>query len=335
MLLITYGTRPEYIKIKPLLGVIDKNRIKILFTGQHPDIVDKNLVGGVNSFISIRIKKRDNRLDSIVQSILGNEDIFQGVSAVLVQGDTASAFSVALAAFHRRIPVVHLEAGLRSYDINFPYPEELYRVAIDRMSSILFCPTKGNRDNLIREGIKKNVYVTGNTALDNLRGVTGKYKYNVLCTIHRRDNQSRVKDWFKVLTKLSCDFPEFKFIIPLHPSPVIQAARGFLGGRVEILKPLTHEKTINILKDCMFVITDSGGIQEEASFLKKRTFVCREVTERVECLGKSSVLCPTPNSLYDSFRKYRKDFVVKTKSPYGDGRASRKILKRLKENNCA
>jgi len=326
-ILISFGTRPEFIKIKPLINEFKKNHIpiKTLFTGQHKDII------GGSADISLKIKQGKNRLDNIVKSVLDNNRIFHGITSVMVQGDTTSAFAIALAAFHRKIPVIHLEAGLRTYNIDNPYPEELNRVAIDRMSSILLCPTTLNKDNLYKEGITKNVYITGNTGLDNLKGIKTSYSNTVLCTLHRRENHNLLKEWFSVLNALSIKYPELSFIIPLHPNPSVQRHKKWLGKRISIFPPMTHRDTINILKYCRFVITDSGGIQEESSFLKKRAFICRWATERTECIGKSSILCKTPSDLFKNFIKYSNDYRVITSSPYGNGNSSKKIISILKK----
>ncbi len=314
MILLTYGTRPEYIKIKPLF---DKLRhYKVLYIGQHKDTVN----GVCDRYIDI--KQGENRLDSIISSILNNDNAFFGIDKVLVQGDTTSALGVALAAFHRGIPVVHLEAGLRTYNNKAPYPEEANRRFIDIISDILFCPTKTDFYNLKNERVNGKLIISGNTGLDNLYGIETGYDNTVFCTMHRRENLADIVEWFKAISKLAEDNQDLKFFMPLHPNKEIRKHEYLLSDNVCVLDCLSHKETINILKNCKFVITDSGGVQEEASFLKKRTFVCREFTERNECVGVSSVLCKTPTDLLSNFGKYKNDYKIDAVCPYGDGSAS-------------
>ena len=174
MILLSFGTRPEWIKVKPLLKLLDgKIPYKLLFTGQHKDLLSK--IEKENELIKLNIRHGANRLDSIVSSIMNNNHIFRDVKLVLVQGDTTSAFSVALAAFHRKIKVAHLEAGLRTYDKNQPYPEEFNRQAISRIADIHFCPTEISKQNLVKENVQGLKEVVGNTVLDNLVDVETKY----------------------------------------------------------------------------------------------------------------------------------------------------------------
>lgn len=323
MLLIAYGTRPEYIKLKPLFEKIECRK---LFTGQHENIVESD-----RTALELDIVDGNNRLDGIVQSILNADFIFEGIDCVMVQGDTTSAFAVALAAFHRDIPVIHLEAGLRTFDISCPYPEEFNRTAIDKMSSLLFCATENNKRNLIAEGIKEqNVFVTGNTGLDNLVDINTEYGDTVFCTMHRRENLSSLKAWFTAISTLASKYTELEFIIPLHPNPAVQGAKGCLSSSVIILPPLSHEKSLKFLSSCRFVITDSGGVQEEASFFKKAAYICRRNTERIECIGNTSVLCCTPDDLINAFNQFFDDYIFNDKCPYGDGFASDRIVKILK-----
>ena len=178
MILLSFGTRPEWIKIKPLLKKFDGHiPYKLLFTGQHTDLLsDINSHGPV---ITLDIIEGKNRLDSIVQSIMNCDHVFDGVSAVLVQGDTTSAFSIALASFHRKIKVIHLEAGLRTYDKGQPYPEEFNRQAISRIADIHLCPTRTSKQYLIDEKTQGKIEVVGNTVLDNLVNIETEYSNKI------------------------------------------------------------------------------------------------------------------------------------------------------------
>jgi len=328
MILISYGTRPEYIKLKPLIkkfdGVIP---IKTVFTGQQMDIVDKN-----TDYI-LNIREGDNRLDSIVQSILNNDYLFEDIDYVLVHGDTTSAMAVAIAAFHRKIKIIHLEAGLRTYDIQNPYPEEFNRQMIDKLSSILLCPTENNKNNLIDEKCNGDIYVVGNTIIDNLTGYNNKCGYNnkVLITLHRRENHNDMDKWFSEISKIALENKDLEFIIPIHPNPNVYKHKNLLKG-INVIKPLKYDEMLKEISECCLVISDSGGIQEEVSYFNKKVIVCRKVTERPETLGSNSILCKTYDELYDIFNSIKNNFEIDAETPYGDGKTSDRILKIMKED---
>lgn len=322
MILVAYGTRPEYIKLEPLLYQFKVQAVQniVMFIGQHMDIVrnDADIYVEVNSY--------QNRLDSIITSVLNKDYIFDDVGQVLVQGDTTSALAVAIAAFDRKIPVIHLEAGLRTFDIDSPYPEEFNRCAIDKIASLHFCATLGNRNNLINEGIDPySIFITGNTALDNLTAINPTYDNIVFCTMHRRENHEILNEWFTAISALSDKFTDFLFVLPLHPNPDVKKNKKYLSHTIKVCDPLSHLDAINYIKRSKFIITDSGGVQEEASFFKKRAFICRGITERTECLGINSILCKTPNDLYEKFIDNIDNFEIDGFCPYGDGNASKKI----------
>ena len=333
MLLIGFGTRPEYIKIKPLLAEMDgKIPYALLFTGQHTDLL-KTIVDTID-VRQLKIKDGENRLDSIVSSIMNNDQAFNNVTSVMVQGDTTSSFAVALAAFHRKIKIIHLEAGLRTYDLRHPYPEEFNRQAIARMADLHLCPTDSSVANLRQENITAGVYVVGNTVLDNLKGVQSIYGDTILVTLHRRENHALMAQWFSELEQLAIDHPEYDFIIPLHPNPNVQQYRHILK-KVRAIDPVNHDEFIKMIAKCRFIITDSGGIQEEASFLGKKCIVCRQVTERVEGMGLFSFMCSSPSELHTLFNWLNSDNTYKVTPneicPYGNGDAAAKICDILLE----
>lgn len=328
MLLIAFGTRPEFIKIKPLLEVFKVNKFdkyKLLFTGQHEEIVGSKL------FFDYKIKISDgeNRLDSIFTSILNKNDLFKDITYVLVQGDTASAYAVALAAFHRRIKVIHLEAGLRTYDIDNPYPEEYYRRCISNMSSINLCVSEVNKDNLLTEKCPGKNYVVGNTVLDNIRDVKTSYNKKILVTLHRRENHEQIKEWFSELESLANIYTDYEFLLPIHPNPNVKKHAGTLN-KVKVVEPLEHEKLINYLADCAFIITDSGGLQEESAFLQKKSIVCRKFTERVEGLNVFSFLCHESKDLKNMVDSFIIDYRINQPCPYGDGYTAEKVYDIIK-----
>jgi UDP-N-acetylglucosamine 2-epimerase len=327
MLLISFGTRPEYIKLKPLIdefrGKID---FKLLFTGQHTDLLSSMQE---ENMIELKIGDGINRLDSIVMSIMNNEEVFNGINTVIVQGDTSSAFAVALAAFHRRILVVHLEAGLRSFDNDNPYPEEFNRRAISCLANINLCPTEESAMNLHKEKVPGKTFVVGNSVLDNLVNIKPKRTNKVILTLHRRENHGIITSWFKVFDKLAKNNPELNFILPIHPNPNVKKHQKMLKY-VNVIESLEHDKFIKLLSESMLVITDSGGLQEESTFFKKKCIVCRKKTERMEGMGNFSFLCDV-NELEGLFYKVKKDNIPKGNSPYGDGKTAKKVFKILKD----
>jgi UDP-N-acetylglucosamine 2-epimerase (non-hydrolysing) len=325
VLLITFGTRPEYLKLKPLIDIMEgKISYKVLFTGQHKDLIQ------LENCTTMNIFDGDNRLDSIVCSILNNNNIFEGVSHVMVQGDTTSSFAVALSAFHRKIPVIHIEAGLRTYDLDHPYPEEFNRQAISSIASYHFCPTQDSADNLLRGVVSGDIFITGNTILDNLVDIEPFYGEDVLVTMHRRENHDMMRDWFVEIDKLAKKYKDLRFVLPIHPNPNVKKHVDVFKY-VDVIDPLEYEDLINLLAKCKLVITDSGGIQEESSFLKKRSIVCRKITERVEGIPEFHFLASAPNELSSVFDLLVDRYEVNDPCPYGDGKASEKIFPILNE----
>ena len=328
MILICFGTRPEYIKIKPLLKAFDgKIPYKLLFTGQHKDLLS-HVKGDIRR---LKIKDNNNRLDSIVSSIMNNDDVFEGIDSVLVQGDTTSVFSLALAAFHRKLKVIHLEAGLRTYDMDNPYPEELNRQMTSRIANIHLCPTQEAYDNLIREKVSGQKYVVGNTVLDNLIDKQVSYENKVIITMHRRENHHNMDDWFKEIDFLAKENSNLQFVLPIHPNPNVKKHQHLLKY-VNVVPPMDYDKFVDELASCRLIITDSGGIQEESSFLRKKCIVCRKTTERIEGMGTFSTLVMKPADLKNAFKWANKSHIPdkNERCPYGDGKSAQKILGILK-----
>lgn len=330
MILIIYGTRPEYLKVKPLIGKLkDKNiNYKTLFTGQHETLISEN--ADFNFKFSDLC---DNRLNNILSNCLNFPgEWFEGITHVLVQGDTTSALGLALAAFHKKIKVIHLEAGLRSYDKENPYPEESNRLLISNLADIHLCPTEMNKNNLLKENINSNVYVVGNTGLDNLINYKNKCSYdnNILITLHRRENHNKIDKWFSVINDIASKYKGYNFILPLHPNPSVLKHKTILTN-INIVSPLSHDELLNILVKTKLVITDSGGIQEECSFLNKKCLICRKTTERPESLEKTSFLIHDPNDLYENFEKHINNYNVNYDCPFGLGNSSELICNIIKD----
>lgn len=324
MILVAFGTRPEYIKVK---SIIDHFKVKTLFTGQHI-----NLLEGVkvDFIVDQDLNKNKNRLNSIIQNVL-QFTVPSYIKCVLVQGDTTSALAVALSAFNQGLPIIHLEAGLRTNDIYDPYPEEMNRQLISRIASIHLCPTELNKHNLLKENVYGKIYVVGNTGLDNINKEDCFYGDTVLVTMHRRDNHPIMDMWFKSLATVSEQHLNLKFVFPVHPNPNVQKHKHILQNRVniDIIDPVSHTELINLMKSCKFVVTDSGGLQEEASFLNKKVIICRNSTERPEVLEWHGTICPTPDLLMDVFNKVNSDYIVDKPCPFGDGKSYKKVKKCL------
>lgn len=327
-ILLCFGTRPEWLKIKPLTRVLDN--YELLFTGQHTDLL-KYIDADYE--ININESNSDKRLDQIISDCLlqfpeGDFD------SILVQGDTVSAFACALAAFHKNKKVLHLEAGLRTYNLDHPYPEEAYRQMISRIADINLCPTSFSKDILSHELVRGKCYVVGNTVLDNLLSYKDKCEYTnkILVTLHRRENHKLIEDWFTEINKLAKENSSLEFILPLHPNPNVSRHKHLLSY-VNVLDPLPHDELLYILSKCKLVISDSGGLQEESSFLNKKIIVCRETTERPE--GKKSgqlVVCKSPSNLNKIFQSLKFNYEIDSPCPYGDGNSSLKIKQIINEN---
>ena len=324
-ILLCFGTRPEWLKIKPLIKVLEN--YQLLFTGQHTD-----LLKDISTDYEIKINQNKNRLDQVVSDCLlqfpdGDFD------TVLVQGDTVSAFACALAAFHRGKKICHLEAGLRTYDLKHPYPEESYRQMISRISDTNLCPTALSKGNLLNELASGDSHVVGNTVLDNLLTYRDKCEYTnkILVTLHRRENHLLIHNWFEKINNLAKKYSDLEFILPIHPNPKVRKHKNLLSY-VNVVDPLEHSALLDILVKCKLVISDSGGLQEESSFLKKKIIVCRKTTERPE--GKKSgqlSICESPDDLHGIFEELIYNYEVDGDCPYGDGLSSLKIAKILNE----
>jgi UDP-N-acetylglucosamine 2-epimerase (non-hydrolysing) len=320
--LVCVGTRPEWLKVKPLLPYINH---KLLFTGQH-----RNLLKDVSFDYDLGdVRGISDRLASV---IAGCSEGFPetGYDMVLVQGDTASAFGCALAAFHRKKHIIYLESGLRSYDLENPFPEEGYRQMISRISNTNLCPTELNRENLEREGVTNGI-VVGNTVLDNLVGVQTSYQPQVLVTMHRRENLRSLSSWFYAINGLAAEHPELRFVLPMHPNPEIRGNKYILN-RIEIVDPMPHNELVGYMKDCIAIITDSGGLQEEGAFLDKKVLVCRKTTERPEGIGTGhTIMCENPEALREEFPKALLNHRISEPCPYGDGHSAERIAKIINE----
>ena len=326
-ILICFGTRPEWLKVKPLIELLEKDQYSLLFTGQHPD-----LLNNIDVDFKINMSQSNNRLDQIISDCMLQFPVGD-FNSVLVQGDTGSAFGCALAAYNRKLKIYYLEAGLRSYNLDHPYPEEAYRQMIARISDVNLCPTDLSYKNLINEKVNGKCYVVGNTVLDNLINYKSKSEYTnkILVTMHRRENHHWMNHWFMEINKLARENPHLEFILPIHPNPNVQKHKHLLND-VTVINPLTHPELLDILTKCRLVISDSGGLQEEGSFFNKKVIVCRTTTERPEAIETGHLhICKSPNDLKSKFGELIDDYYINEMCPYGDGKSSIKFKNLLDE----
>ncbi len=352
-ILIIFGTRPELIKLYPLINVIKNNyNLKLFFTSQH-DILIENLIIKFDlkkNIISNNNIKNSSIYDFLSSGIKNLSKIIQKVKPdlVIAQGDTSSTYLAALCSMINKRKFAHLEAGLRTYDNYNPFPEESFRQMISRISDYNFCPTKKNYNNLVSEGIDKNkIFITGNTIIDSLKFFLVKQKsikykskknLSILITLHRRENFMEYKyELINNLKKLINHFPRYDFNIIKHANPLVKKSllelRKYKFKNLNFLNPKDYQEFINFLSNKDIIISDSGGIQEECLTLKKPLIVFRENTERKEGLIYNTVILskPSKNSLLTDFEKIvrltlngKLNFPIK--NPYGDGRSSKRIL---------
>ena len=323
MIGLFYGTRPEFIKLLPLIDELEARKVKfaLIQVSQHTDLI-RDCFGDQ----AIKIKSHGlNRLNDIYQSIMDHDLSY--LKYALVQGDTATAAAVALSAFHQQVPVMHLEAGMRTYNKQHPYPEEVNRRIISALASVHYCATQREKQFLIDEGfVHDDILVTGNTVIDNLVGMQPRDGNKVIVTLHRRENLPMMNWWFNALEDLAREYSQYEFVFPMHPNPEVQKHKHLLKT-VKVCDPVSHDEMADMIASCHCIITDSGGIQEEASFFKKPCFVCRKGTER-PCEG--SVLVDRPDDLHHMFAHLH-DRKITHSTPFGDGNAGVKIAEDIQK----
>lgn len=325
MIAVCYGTRPEYVKLKPVMDVMRLEGFPFVsvFTRQHPP--EFVLYDGHEPDV---ILNSGNDLNSTIAGILQYTGLLK--SPVLVQGDTASAFACALSAFNRKCRIYHLEAGLRSYNLAHPYPEEGYRRMITQIAQVHLAPTRMAAQNLANEGITRNVHIVGNTGLDNLLPMVENNMpepgNTILITLHRRENHPIMLSWYMAISDLAEAYPELHFKLCLHPNPEVRKHIGIIGKKVEVVEPIRPDEMQYVLAAARLIITDSGGLQEEGAFLGKKVIVCRKVTERPEGLRTGHlVMCQYPQDLAQVFADTLKAGAVTAPCPYGDGRSALRV----------
>ncbi|MFB2020329.1 non-hydrolyzing UDP-N-acetylglucosamine 2-epimerase [Pseudoflavonifractor sp. P01025] len=353
-----FGTRPEAIKMAPLALELQKRpgiRALCCVTAQHREMLDSVLeIFKLKPDYDLNIMQPRQTLSTITSKCLtGMDDVLNEAKPdlVLVHGDTSTTFAGALAAFYHQIPVGHVEAGLRTYDKWSPFPEEMNRKMVGAIADLHFCPTVANQKNLQRENITQGVFLTGNTVIDALQTTVVKdftfaedilnnldYENRkvILVTCHRRENYGQpMTNIMTALRRIADAFPEVELVYPVHLSPVVQeAAHKYLDNhpRIHLIAPLAVDEMHNLMARCHLVMTDSGGLQEEAPALGKPVLVLRKETERPEAVEagtvklagvEEEVIFSMANELLTNPAAYQA--MAHAVNPYGDGQACRRI----------
>lgn len=357
-----FGTRPEAIKMAPLVKKLAKHpgieSISCL-TGQHREMLDSVMdIFQLKGDYDLNIMEKSQTLSTITtKTLLGMDRVIDEVKPdiILVHGDTSTAFSGALSAFYHQVPVGHVEAGLRTWDKYSPFPEEMNRTLIGDIADLHFSPTRSNAENLKREGIRGEVFITGNTAIDAmsytvcsdyvfktpiLNKLDYKKKRIIAVTCHRRENYGKpMEEIMCAIAELVRGHEDVEVVYPVHLSPVVrECAQKYLGGipRIHLIEPIDVQEMHNLIARCYMVMTDSGGLQEEAPALGKPVLVMRRETERPEAIHAGTVklagvqyndILRMACELLEDPASYAA--MAKAVNPYGDGKASRRIAEAI------
>lgn len=361
-IMVVFGTRPEAIKMCPLVNELKKHdeiNLTVCVTGQHREMLQQVLdVFNVVPDYDLAIMQDKQTLFDVTINILDRmKSVIEEVQPdlVLVHGDTSTTFVTSLAAFYLQVPVGHVEAGLRTHDIYSPFPEEFNRQAVGLLAKYHFSPTEQAKANLLTEGKnEESIFVTGNTAIDALKTTVKKdYTHEILewasdsrlilITAHRRENQGEpMRQMFRAIKRIIDETPDVKAVYPIHMNPVVRATAKEIFGEdenIRIIEPLEVIDFHNLLAQSHLILTDSGGIQEEAPSLGKPVLVMRDTTERPEGVeaGTLKLVGTDEEVIYKSFKELLENQSVyekmsKASNPYGDGHASERIVKIILEN---
>ena len=356
--LTIFGTRPEAVKMAPLVKELEKREeieTKVCVTAQHREMLDQVLkLFNIKPDFDLNIMKTKQSLTGITSRVLeGLEELFEKErpDMILVHGDTTTTFAGALAAFYKGINIGHVEAGLRTFDKYFPYPEEMNRKLTGSLADLHFAPTSGAKSNLLREGVnEKTIYVTGNTVIDAMAyTVEDNYIFSteelnnidytkkvIMVTAHRRENWGEgIDNICTSLKRISEQNEDVEIIYLVHLNPIVKDAVHMHlegNGRIHLLPPLDTKETHNLMNKCYMIMTDSGGLQEEAPHLGKPVLVLRDVTERPEAVNAGTVklvgtdadkILEEANALLKDKKCY--EAMSKSVNPYGDGKTSIRI----------
>ncbi len=369
-ILFVIGTRPELIKVAPIIIAFrnrgNKENIKILFTSQHKDILNQySKIFGINADYELDFMNKGQSLGMLTSRAFSQTDeFFEKMKAknelpeyVVVQGDTTTVFSVGVIAFYHGIKVAHIEAGLRTYDLQNPFPEEFNRRAVSIFADINFAPTKLSAENLIKEGVAKDkIKIVGNTVIDALQFIRKSKAFTesifiqpklnkaklikgkvVLITFHRRENQNNnLQELIKAIRLLAKKYPDTYFVWTLHPNPKIKenVLKSDLSDKenVILVPPLDYLEILKLMSLSKIILSDSGGIQEEAPSFGVPVLVLRKVTERPEgVIAKKVFLTDLVSQIiFDKFNDVYNNYVPSdAKNPYGDGKSSERIMNAL------
>lgn len=346
MILVAYGTRPEIIKLFPVVHELKRRAIpgSTLFTGQQTDLYEdvRDLIPPPDfSFADYFSgdRKHNTLGESYVKICQAAEALFQShrFDCVVVQGDTTTALALAQMAFYNGVKVAHVEAGLRTFDPANPYPEELNRTLIDQVAHLNFAPTKTAKKNLLKIGAR-NIHLVGNTIVDavhyfrdriGLKATTSSNK--VVVTLHRRENHAIMDKLFDALQNIAAGHPDLEFILPIHPNPNVTRHRKRLRAKnIRVIPPVGYLEMLKMMSQAFFLISDSGGIQEEATCFNKKVIIVRKVTERPEVVDMGlGVLAG--REIEKHLEWARTPPSAARKSPYGNGDAAGKIVRIIAE----
>ncbi|MBE0069735.1 non-hydrolyzing UDP-N-acetylglucosamine 2-epimerase, partial [Thermoanaerobacterium thermosaccharolyticum] len=359
-----FGTRPEAIKMAPLVKELESAsdiETVVCVTAQHRDMLDQVLrLFNIDPKYDLDVMKKNQSLSAITSSVLkGLDEVLEKEKPdlILVHGDTTTTFVSALSAFYKKIKVGHVEAGLRSHDKWFPYPEEINRKLTGVLADLHFAPTQTAKDNLLREGVcDKDIFVTGNTVIDamkytvkdnyvfrddRLNNIDYENKRVIVVTAHRRENWGEpIENVCNALRKIAINIKDTYIIYPVHKNPIVRDAVFSILDDIEnvlLLDPIDTDEMHNLLKRCYMVMTDSGGLQEEVPSLGKPVLVLRDVTERPEAVkaGTVKIIGTDFDRVYSEAKllltdKNEYDRMANAVNPYGDGNASRRIVTAIK-----
>jgi UDP-N-acetylglucosamine 2-epimerase (non-hydrolysing) len=360
------GTRPEAIKLAPLILMLKERsefEVNVCATGQHKEMLYQALdLFDIKVDEDLQLMKPNQDIMALnANALIHISDYLKRVNPdiVIVQGDTTTVFAAALASFYNKIPVAHIEAGLRTFDKYSPFPEEMNRVLTSRLTTLHFAPTELAKQNLLKEGINSSdVFVTGNTVIDALFLIKDKIQSGlisephwvknllsnqvILITGHRRENfGSGIKSICNAIVELSKKYPDFVFIYPVHLNPNIQEpVKSMLSAQknISLIEPLDYVSFVALMNKCYLILTDSGGIQEEAPSLGKPVLVMRENSERPEAItaGTARLVGTDKQTIVEEVSKLIEDefeynSMAKSINPYGDGNACERIISVLKQ----
>lgn len=356
---VVFGTRPEAVKMCPLILELQKHEqiiCRVYLTGQHREMLDQVMeIFGIQADQNLDIMGVGQTLSDITVNVLDRLGILLDADRpdlLLVHGDTSTSFAAALAGFYRQIPVGHVEAGLRTYNMYSPYPEEFNRQAVDLVATLFFAPTQLAKKHLLDEKKRPEyIFVTGNTVIDALKNTVTDSYFNehllwaqdsrmILFTSHRRENIGEpMQCIFRAAKRIVQDFPDVKLIYPVHKNPQVrEIAYEIMGSeeRIRMIEPLDVFDFHNFMARCFLIMTDSGGIQEEAPALGKPVLVMRDTTERPEGVeaGTLKLVGTQENTVYEEAKKLLTDeesyqSMCHAVNPYGDGHASERIVEAI------